>query len=99
MRRNITWTLCFLCVVLIGMMMAAGSRSVGSASLDKVKVCHLNDVGSFMPINVSASALPAHLAHGDGLPGGAVPGGNGQIFDANCVPVEPPPPPTPTPTP
>lgn len=99
MRRNISWILCFLCVVLISILMGARPKRVGSASLDKVNVCHLNDTGSFTLINVTTSALPAHLAHGDGVPGGPVPGGNGLIFDANCTPVNPPPPPTPTPTP
>jgi hypothetical protein len=35
-------------------------------------------------INVSVDAEPAHLAHGDGFPGGAVPGQPGKSFTSTC---------------
>jgi uncharacterized protein (TIGR02145 family) len=38
------------------------------AKKDKVVICHLNDEGVFIPIEISINALPAHLAHGDYLP-------------------------------
>lgn len=54
------------------------------SSAGKVDVCHVNDKGGFQLINVSANALQAHLAHGDGQPNGAVPGGSHQVFGASC---------------
>ena len=61
-----------------------------SAKPDKVTVCHLNILGEWQVNLVSANgkALDAHLAHGDGLPGGGdVPGMPGYGFDEGCVPV------------
>jgi len=55
-----------------------------SSSAGKVDVCHLNDTGGFQLINVSGNSLPSHLAHGDGRPNGAVPGGSHQVFGASC---------------
>lgn len=50
----------------------------------KVNLCHRTGAGFFVLINVSINAEPAHLAHGDGRPGGAVPGSPGRTFSANC---------------
>ena len=50
----------------------------------KVKLCHKTGNGSFHLIEVSVSAEPAHMAHGDGKPGQAVPGGTG-VFTASCA--------------
>ena len=55
-----------------------------AAPADKVDVCHREGNGSYHLINVSENALPAHLAHGDGLPDGPVPGMEGKKFDENC---------------
>lgn len=60
------------------------SQKGGASSGGKVDVCHLNDTGGFQVINVSANALPAHLAHGDGQPNGDVPGTNNKVFGASC---------------
>jgi hypothetical protein len=63
------------------------SHYVGRVAGDdgqKVDLCHRTGNGSFHLINVSISAEPAHLAHGDGRPGGAVPGSPGRTFGANC---------------
>jgi hypothetical protein len=57
-------------------------QSAGGGS-GKADVCHRNGKG-FNLINVSVNAVPAHLAHGDGQPGGAVPGGSRQVFGASC---------------
>lgn len=54
---------------------------------DKVAVCHSDDDGTFRLIEVGAPALPAHIRHGDGAPGGAVPGRPGFVFDEACAPV------------
>jgi hypothetical protein len=50
----------------------------------KVDVCHREGNGSYHLINISENALPAHLAHGDGLPDNPVPGMDGKKFDENC---------------
>ena len=50
----------------------------------KVTLCHRTGNGSFHLISVSIDAEPAHLAHGDGRPGGAVPGQAGKSFSATC---------------
>jgi hypothetical protein len=39
------------------------------AKLPKVDVCHITGNGKYVFINISGNALPAHLAHGDSLPG------------------------------
>lgn len=56
-----------------------------AAPLPKVGICHLEGNGSYHRINVSENALPAHLAHGDSLPGDAVPG-SGIIFGETTTP-------------
>jgi hypothetical protein len=50
----------------------------------KVTLCHKTGNGSFHLITVGAPAEPAHLAHGDGKPGGPVPGQPGKIFGPTC---------------
>jgi hypothetical protein len=47
----------------------------------KVQICHLNGFGTYNLLSVSQSALPAHLAHGDGLPGQIV---GETYFGADC---------------
>jgi hypothetical protein len=49
-----------------------------------VDVCHVTDNGSFQLIRVAAPALPAHIDHGDGFPGGPVPDNPDLEFDDNC---------------
>ena len=55
----------------------------------KVDVCHLDDEGAYHLINVSGNALAAHLAHGDGQPGGDVTGSPGKKFSGSCSPFDP----------
>jgi hypothetical protein len=50
----------------------------------KVDVCHREGNGSYHLINISENALPAHLAHGDALPGDPVPDTEGKKFDEKC---------------
>lgn len=50
----------------------------------KVALCHRTGNGSFHEIRVDASAEAAHLDHGDGVPGGTVPGGMSLVFDSEC---------------
>lgn len=61
------------------------SHYIGVEELEglKVSLCHRTGAGFYVLINVSINAEPAHLAHGDGKPGEAVPGGGG-TFTATC---------------
>lgn len=49
-------------------LVAAGTATVFGSPQGKVDICHLTGNGSYHIINVSANAMPAHLAHGDVLP-------------------------------
>lgn len=63
---------------------AKSSNANGPAP--KVDLCHREDeTGLYHLINVSENAKPAHLAHGDGLPGELVPGTNNERFGLDCV--------------
>ncbi|OGO35329.1 MAG: hypothetical protein A2W35_22130 [Chloroflexi bacterium RBG_16_57_11] len=56
----------------------------------KVVFCHRKGKGKsrFVRINVSKKSTKAHLKHGDGYPGQAVPGMEGKWFDEACKVVE-----------
>ncbi|HEX6162333.1 MAG TPA: hypothetical protein VFZ31_03130 [Vicinamibacterales bacterium] len=54
-----------------------------SAASASAQVCHALGNGSFALLSISANALPAHLRHGDGQPGGQVPGGTA-VFSNSC---------------
>jgi len=63
------------------------------AAPDRVDVCHhtsdrVPDQHEWRHLRVHAKALEAHLSHGDGQPGGPVPGSDGALeFDETCTPV------------
>jgi hypothetical protein len=59
-----------------------------SKTSKKVIFCHRTGNGSFVRINVSKKATKAHLKHGDGYPGQAVPGQEGMWFDDSCAQIE-----------
>ena len=63
------------------------SPNLGTAAVQPVDVCHRNDTGGYQLITVAAQAVSAHRAHGDALPGEAVPGNPGFTFDAICAQV------------
>ena len=50
----------------------------------KIQLCHRTGNGSYLLIEISISAEPAHRAHGDAKIGEAVPGSPGKIFTASC---------------
>lgn len=53
----------------------------------RVALCHRTGEGEYVQINVADRAVPAHLRHGDGVPGDPVPGEPGMEFAADCRPV------------
>jgi hypothetical protein len=89
MKRFILLACAALAVLALGATAVSASTKVtGKTDSTKVTgktdVCHRTGNGSFHVINVSVNAVPAHIAHGDGLPGGEVPGLPGSRFGANC---------------
>jgi hypothetical protein len=61
------WWLAVVSLVMI----TAGTPAY--AGQEQVSVCHLKGQDSYQPVSVAASAVAAHLKHGDALPGEAVP--------------------------
>ena len=62
--------------------------SIARTAMTRVEVCH--DTGGrngFTLISIAASAVEAHLNHGDALPGQGVPEQPGMAFDAHCRPI------------
>jgi hypothetical protein len=56
---------------LVGSSILEAQSHGGDIPPSKVKVCHLKGNGTYVSIEVSLDALPAHLEHGDVLPGSA----------------------------
>jgi hypothetical protein len=66
-------------------MLAFGWWTAGPATAAvKINVCHREGNGTVHLINVASQAVPAHLNHGDALPGDLVPGVPGVKFDDFC---------------
>jgi hypothetical protein len=85
MRR---YVVAVMTAVLVGTML---SPAPGFARSEKTDVCHRStDDETRTPewwlLSVGGKAAAAHAAHGDGVPGGPVPGMPGYTFDASCVP-------------
>lgn len=51
---------------------ASMTSNAAAAKAAKVDVCHVNGTGSYQLLNINGNALPAHLGHGDLLPGAGV---------------------------
>jgi len=70
---------------LVGSSILQGQSHGGDIPPRKVNVCHLNEEGEYVSINVSLEALAAHLAHGDMLPGNGsgCPQGRGSAFNSD----------------
>ena len=63
-------------------------RDVAGKGTEKVSICHrTGGRRPFIPITIAESALEAHLAHGDSVVDGPVPGQNGMEFDSACTPI------------
>ncbi len=81
MKIHKNYSIIFAAVMILSLVLAG---SAAAKTADKVNVCHRTGNGSFILINVSSAALPAHLSHGDAAPGGAVPGQIGMELAADC---------------
>ena len=79
-------------LVRLATVLAATSASAQTQPPPKVQVCHKAANGTFHLITININAETAHMAHGDGLPGQAVPNMDGFIFGENCAPTVAPPP-------
>ena len=56
------------------------------ARTTKVDICHKTEaMNRFIALSVAAPAVEAHVSHGDGRPGQAVPGQPGMTFTADCT--------------
>ena len=80
MKLRVAVMVALLTVVLVPVAASAGAS--------KVDVCHARGNGDYHLINVSDRALRGHLGHGDGVPGGEVPGMQGFVFGEDCELVE-----------
>ena len=74
----------FLIATTLSLLSILGASVVFAAPAPKVDVCHLNDTGAYVKINISENALPAHVEHGDAGPGELVPGVPGKKFADDC---------------
>ena len=84
-RERSTRLLTALVVALLGVGIAAGPAA--AAPPERVDICHRHAPSdSFRLMTVSSSSLSAHEDHGDGVPGGPVPGTDA-TFDEECRPV------------
>jgi len=81
MKKMSVWISVSTAVLLVLGMLVSG---IAVAQVAKVNVCHRTGNGTYRLISVSERAVPAHLAHGDGLPGDPVPGMEGKIFGPDC---------------
>ena len=66
--------------------LGAAVPAVAFAKADKVDICRLEGNGTYrlISVNGNGNAVRAHLAHGDGLPGQAVPTAPGSVFGQQC---------------
>lgn len=68
-----------------GVSSVAAETSASSAGQDKIDICHRTQGRQqFMLLSVAASAVAAHMAHGDGRVGDPVPGAPGTTFGPDC---------------
>ena len=89
---KLRFALLLVAVLAITIAMSTDFTAASSAAPEeKVQICHKTGNGSFHLISVSINAESAHIAHGDGQPGDAVPNMAGFIFGDNCTPTTAPP--------
>lgn len=62
------------------------SAETVQAGQAKVDLCHLDEDGLYHLVSVAEPAVPAHIGHGDSLPGDIVPGSGGRYsFAGDCT--------------
>jgi len=66
----------------------APTPRLSAAAASLTNICHKTaGTKGYLLIAVAQSAVPAHLAHGDGFVGGPVPNQPDMVFDTHCAPV------------
>ncbi len=70
MKKLIALPIILTTVALLAPAIAFAQAPKGKA--EKANVCHITGNGTYRLINVSKNAVPAHLEHGDALPGSLV---------------------------
>lgn len=76
-------------VVVALMIPVTVATAAAAAPPPEVDVCHHDaETETYHRISVSSRSAHAHEAHGDGVPGGDVPGMDGAVFDEGCGIVE-----------
>jgi len=78
---------CVLAVLVVGVVASGWLVPAVAWANSKVDVCHRTGNGGYHTISVASQAVQAHRRHGDALPGEAVPGQPGFVFDAACTAV------------
>lgn len=58
------------------------------SSIQQILLCHVDSTGSFLLLEQNRQDFASHLLHGDGIPGGAVPGMPDLIFSEMCIAIE-----------
>jgi hypothetical protein len=81
-----------LTTILVALLAFTVASNLAFAQAQKVQICHKTGNGSFHLISIDVNAQPAHISHGDGLPGNPIPNDAGFIFGPNCTPTVAPPP-------
>ena len=70
----------FSLVLLVAVLATLLSATIVSAGQEKVPVCHLDEDGNYILINIADPAVEKHIEHGDEIAGG-------NVLDGNCEPV------------
>jgi len=79
--KSFTWLALLGALSLLALIVPATASAKGN----EVHVCHVTGGGSYHLIGISEKALPAHVAHGDGVVGGFVPDTNEEfVFGDDC---------------
>ena len=79
-KMSVRISVCTAVLLVLGILVSG----IAIAKNAKVNVCHVTGNGTYRLINISEKAVPAHLAHGDALPGDPVPGVDDKIFGDDC---------------
>lgn len=74
----------FTVVSVLSLLLVLSVSTAFAGPAPKVDVCHRTEAGTYILINISENAFPAHIEHGDAGPGELVPGMPGKMFAPDC---------------